>query len=289
MFYVWIALIILGQVKPLWKWVQRNRAKNWPLTSGTIESVTVDEAKRGFFSSSSFGRSPSHIAEINYVYSVGGIGATGIYKRDYYTQDEAWDFVRDLKGKPVAIHYNPDKPSFSALSEPSLETALQNRAPESESYRPTSTNRISPLLVPFLWVFVALSAIGLAVSLYVHLGAVRGQRVVPEPFFWMLHVGIFVVWFPAIYVAKQRIGSLQRKEFLESSIEGFTRMDALYGLRLLWIRSVELRLLPPTNADRFQRRGHTDYRMARILWALDGILFCCAGYLVHGSKLRRNL
>jgi hypothetical protein len=220
MFYVWAALIVLGQVKPLWKWIQRNRAKNWPITSGTIESATVDEAKRGFFSSSAFGRSPSHVAELNYVYSVGGIGATGVYKRGFGTEDEAWDFVRDLKGKPIAVHYNPDKPSASALSEPSIDTALQNRAPEPASSRPAPTKSISPLLAPFLWVFVAMSAIGLALSLYVHLGAVRGQRVAPEPFFWALHIGIFVVWFPAIYVAKQRIGNLQRKDFWKVVLKG---------------------------------------------------------------------
>ena len=220
MVYVWIALIALGQVKPLWKWIQRNRAKSWPLTSGTIEFATVDEVKRGLFSSNSFGRSSSHVAEINYAYSVGGIGATGIYKRDFATEDEAWDFVRDLKGKPIAVHYNPDKPSASALSEPSLDTALQNRAPEPASSRPVPTKSISPLLAPFLWVFVALSAIGLVLSLYVHLGAVRGQRVAPEPFFWALHIGIFVVWFPAIYVAKQLIGNLQRKDFWKVVLKG---------------------------------------------------------------------
>jgi hypothetical protein len=220
MVYVWIALIALGQVKPLWKWIQRNRAKSWPLTSGAIEFATVDEVKGGLFSSHSFGRSSSHVAEINYAYSVGGIGATGIYKRDFATEDEAWDFVRDLKGKPVAIHYNPDKPSVSALSEHSLETALQNRAPKSATYRPTLPNRIDPLLARFLWVFVALSAIGLVVSLYVHLGAVRGQRVAPELFFWALHIGIFVVRFPAIYVAKQRIGNLQRKDFWKVVLQG---------------------------------------------------------------------
>jgi hypothetical protein len=40
-----------------------------------------------------------------------------------------------------------------------------------------------------------------------------GRRVVPEPFFWILHMVIFVVWFPAVIVAKQRVGNLNRKDF----------------------------------------------------------------------------
>jgi hypothetical protein len=40
--------------------------------------------------------------------------------------------------------------------------------------------------LPFLWVFVLLSGIGLAVSLWVRLGDVMGRRVAPEAFFWML-------------------------------------------------------------------------------------------------------
>ena len=39
-----------------------------------------------------------------------------------------------------------------------------------------------------------------------------GRRVAPEAFFWMLHIGIFVVWFPAVLVAQRLVGNVNRKD-----------------------------------------------------------------------------
>jgi hypothetical protein len=47
----------------------------------------------------------------------------------------------------------------------------------------------------------------------VHFGAVAGKKVAPEPFFWMLHVGIFVVWFPAVLVANRRVGKSSPRNY----------------------------------------------------------------------------
>jgi len=46
-----------------------------------------------------------------------------------------------------------------------------------------------------------------------HLGAVMGQRVAPEAFFWILHIGAFVVWLPAVLVAQRLVGKLNRRDF----------------------------------------------------------------------------
>jgi hypothetical protein len=66
-------------------------------------------------------------------------------------------------------------------------------------------------LRPFIWIFVWLSVIGLLVSLWVHVGAVMG-RTVPSAF-WVLHFGIFVVWFPAVLVAQRLVGNANRRDF----------------------------------------------------------------------------
>ena len=58
-----------------------------------------------------------------------------------------------------------------------------------------------------------LAGIGLVVSVWVHVGAVMGQRVAPAYFFWVLHAGIFVVWFPAVLAAKALLGDQTRKDF----------------------------------------------------------------------------
>ena len=222
MFYVWLGLTAAGWLKPLWRWIQRNRAKSWPTATGQIESATVNKSKGFLVSSTPRRGSLPYVAELGYSYSVAGQAEAGFYKREFGTEEEAWEFVRDLKGKPAAVHYNPNKPATSALSEPSVETLLQTRAPRpaGEMFTSGSANSISPLLSRFLWVFVVLSAVGLVVSLWVHLGAVAGRRVAPKAFFWILHVGIFVVWFPAVFVAQKRVGNVQRKDYWKIVLNG---------------------------------------------------------------------
>jgi|SRR5215467_803339 len=163
MFYVWLGLIAVGWLKPLWRWIQRIRAKSWPLTTGQIESATVNKSK-GFLDSSL-----RYVAELGYSYSVTGQTEAGFYKREFRTEEEAWEFVRDLKGKPVAVHYNPNKAATSTLSELSVENLLQTRAPLpiGEMFTSRSASSISPLLSRFVWVFVVLSAVCLVVSLWV--------------------------------------------------------------------------------------------------------------------------
>ncbi len=76
----------------------------------------MTESKRSFISTTSRGNSPKFVVELGYSFSVAGSIETDIYKRDFNTDEEALEFQRDLKGKPVAVHYNPNKPSNSALS-----------------------------------------------------------------------------------------------------------------------------------------------------------------------------
>ena len=137
-----------------------------------------------------------------------------------------------------------------------------------------------------------LSAIGLGLSLWVHFGAVAGRRVAPEAFFWMLHVGIFVVWFPAVFVATKRVGNAGRKDYLEAGAQGLAGMDALHGVRLLRLCDAELRHFLFPSAPRRQRRQRgksSGSRVARLLWPLDGVLFRRAGYPVLGCRLAGQL
>jgi len=80
-FYVWLALFLAGWLKPLWRWIQRNRASSWPTATGQIESASVNEPKRFFLSTSSRG-SAAYVAELGYSYSVAGTVHAGFYKRD---------------------------------------------------------------------------------------------------------------------------------------------------------------------------------------------------------------
>jgi hypothetical protein len=205
-FYVWLAFILAGFAKPAWNRLRNQRATSWPVTDGRVESVQIDKPSLSFTTKRGY-----YIAELGYSYSVAGTRNSGRYKRDFPTQHEAEEFVRDLRGTAVVVHYRADRASSSTLLEADIQTLLQNRAPAPVSDFP-SESPVPDWLRPFLWLFIFLSAIGLCLSLWIHLGAVMGRRVAPQAFLWMLQVGIFVVWLPAILVAQKLVGNVNRKD-----------------------------------------------------------------------------
>jgi hypothetical protein len=105
--------------------------------------------------------SSCYFAELGYSYSVAGSSHSGRYKREFPTEHEAEEFVRDLKGKPVAVHCNSTSPSSSALLEPDIDVPLQNRAPAPAADFPSAANSVPDWIRPFLWVLVLLSGVGL--------------------------------------------------------------------------------------------------------------------------------
>jgi Protein of unknown function (DUF3592) len=213
--WVWLAFLLVGAVKAMWRKMKTRMVNSWPSVTGKIEQVDVNEPK-GFLGLKT-SNTPRYFAEITYSYGVGGNTYTGTNRRDFGDQDEAWDFLRDLKDKAVVVHYNPGKPRASSLSEPSLEVLLQTRTPiPPGSSRATRT--IPEWIRPFLWLFVCLSLLGLVLSLYVHINALMGKQM--PSIFWGLHVGIFVVWGPAVFVAQKRVGSTARKDFWKAVLKG---------------------------------------------------------------------
>lgn len=213
--WVWIAFVLIGWIAPLWKWLQRNRASGWPIADARIESVEVTKpgfsftTKRGYYS-----------AQLGYSYSVAGSIHSGIYKRDVPSEPEAEEFVRDLKGKSFPTHYDPSNPSRSLLLEPDIETLLQARAPIEGGELAIAGPSLPNWTRPFLWLFIGIATTGLVLSLWVHIGAVMGKRVAPESYFWMLHIGIFVVWFPAVFVAQRLVGNVNRNDVWKVVLKG---------------------------------------------------------------------
>lgn len=205
-FYVLAAYCFAALVVSFGPWFQRRRTEGWPVAEGRIESVDVTEGKPSWYST---GIGSPVIAELGYSYSVVGSAKSGRYRRDFPTEQEAREFVRDLKGKPVAVCYDPRKPCKSRLSEHAIETLLQNRPPalpgESEDVFPGWAK-------PLLWIFIAISTVGLVLSLCVHLGAMMGARLAP-PAFFIIPGGLFIVW-PAVVFAGWRVaGSVDRKYY----------------------------------------------------------------------------
>lgn len=64
-----------------------------------------------------------------------------------------------------------------------------------------------------------IAAIGLALSLWVHIGAVMGLVVAPQALFFMLHIGIFVVWVPTVITART-VRPARPTDFWKGAFEG---------------------------------------------------------------------
>ena len=75
-------------------------------------------------------------------------------------------------------------------------------------------------LKPILYPFIALSALGLVLSLVVHILSLVG---LPNPLgesAWLLHVGIFVVWFPAVFVSQRLARDFPQKDLWKATLRG---------------------------------------------------------------------
>ena len=215
-FDVWIAFVLLGFAKPIWRWLDRKRAESWPATQGRVESTKIND--RNSFRSSS---SSSSIAMFEYSYEVGGTKYVGTYKKQFGTDEESGDFLRNIISKDIKVQYNPDKPSRSFVLDDSVSSLLSSRSPSAAS--PLEIHRYwNPLpiwLTRVLPLFEALAIIGFAMSVLVNVGALT-SRWTPPSYFWALHVGIFVVFFPAVFVAQKRVGSTHRRDFWKVVLKG---------------------------------------------------------------------
>lgn len=68
--------------------------------------------------------------------------------------------------------------------------------------------------------FILLSAIGLILSIIVHVIALSGNEVPYSNFVWGLHGGIFIVWFPAILASFRLTKDFKRKDFWKAVLRG---------------------------------------------------------------------
>ena len=75
---------------------------------------------------------------------------------------------------------------------------------------------MKPLLLPF----VGLAAIGLALSLAVHLCALLGQPIALGHRVWFLHLGIFAVWIPTVIIGSLASRDTSRKDFWKVALRG---------------------------------------------------------------------
>jgi hypothetical protein len=75
-------------------------------------------------------------------------------------------------------------------------------------------------LRPFILFFAALAGLGLALSIIFHVEALAGLQGPLGEYEWVLHVGIFVVWLPAVIVSSQLTVDFKRRDFWKAALRG---------------------------------------------------------------------
>jgi hypothetical protein len=284
--YVWLAFLLGGWLLSLWRWLQREQAKSWPATSASIDSASIAEPKRFLGLTLQQNRSRTYVAVLAYSYNLSGSVFSGQYKRTFASEAEAQDFLRDLQGQPVTVQYNPNKPARSFLLESTVETLLRNRPPVPDLGEADWRESLPNWLKPLVGLFALLSLIGLILSLWVHIGALFGRRVAPEYFFWGLHAGIFVVFFPAIFVAQKRVGSTTRKDFWKAVTKGSPdglRYLLYFFFAYAFVNFAIFMAQAPTGK-------HPDRTPAMVWRGFSGhwMLFYCASFAILSSALRSS-
>jgi hypothetical protein len=73
---------------------------------------------------------------------------------------------------------------------------------------------------PLIGFFTALAVVGLALSVLSHLAALLGQQGPLANYSWVLHLGIFVVWIPAVMVSQKLTAEVPRKDFWQAVLRG---------------------------------------------------------------------
>jgi hypothetical protein len=182
---------------------------------GRIESTSVAQ-KKSFWT----GNRTPFTAELAYSYTLDGQYLSGVYSRPFHTEAEGAEFVRDLQGVTAIVSYNPQLPKQCTLAESSVSSLLNTRPPRPEGEFEIPVAGVPAWTKLLLWPLVGFAALGLALSVWVHFGAVLGQRVAPPVFFFGLHIGAIAIWFPAAFVAQKRIGGTRRNDFWKLALRG---------------------------------------------------------------------
>jgi hypothetical protein len=76
---------------------------------------------------------------------------------------------------------------------------------------------------PSLLFLAALALIGLALSILCHLAALSGSAGPLGRFAWLLHIGVFVVWIPAVLISGRKARTVNRRDFWKVALRACPR------------------------------------------------------------------
>jgi len=191
--FPFITIVILLVLLGIWERLVRIRARSWPVAQGNIDSIKIEERK---------GKHHRWYARLYYSFSVLGRRYTGRYSQEFSYQDDAENWIRDLQGKPVAVHYSSRFPALSSILDDDLQALLAARPPIATGTEP------SPVPVPQLtgWkralglVLLAIAAVGFIVSAMVHISAWLAPNSASDFPWTPIHVLCFVTFVNTIAI-----------------------------------------------------------------------------------------
>jgi hypothetical protein len=103
------AMAAFGMKKLYQKWRQNKAMAGWPATDATMQSGEVhNKGWRNFW------------VEITYTYYVGEY-RTGKHVHRFHREEDADEFVRQVKDKHVQVHYDSSAPDKSVILDRDLE------------------------------------------------------------------------------------------------------------------------------------------------------------------------
>jgi hypothetical protein len=282
LFKVWTALFLMGWLLPLWRWLQREQQKSWPATSGRIDSAHIGEPKRFLGLTLPASNNEKFIGVLAYSYDLSGDTFHGEYRRSFASEDAAVEFLRGLQGKTVSVQHHPNKSARSVLLEETVESLLRSRPPLPDA--PDWKDSLPRWLKPFIGIFAFLALIGLLLSICVHIEALFSRQ--PSSASWGLHVGVFVVFIPAILVAQKRLGTTRGKDFWKAVTKG-SPDGVRYMLYFLFAYAFITGLLsflqsPPGTVP--SRDTAPDWRGVSAIW----MVFYWASFAILSSALRSS-
>ena len=91
-------------------------------------------------------------------------------------------------------------------------------------------------MTALLYPVVGLALLGLVASAIVHLTTLLGMA--PLRYAWVLHVGVFVVWLPAVVIAYKQTAEFRQKDFWKAALRGCPPwasrgLNVLFGYAML--------------------------------------------------------
>ncbi len=276
-----MAFVLVGWLFPLWRWFQREQQKSWPTINGRIDSAHLGEPRR--FLGLAWGASGNqkHTGVLAYSYDLSGNSYHGEYRRVFATEEAALEFVRGLEGQTVSVQYHPNKSGRSVLLEDTVEALLRVRPvlPDAPDWKDSLPGWVKSCL----HIFTFMALVGLMLSIWVQIASLFGRRL--SPVFWALHVGVFVVFFPAILVAQKRLGTTQRKDFWKAITKG-SPDGVRYMLYFFFAYAATIGLFSFLQAPPGTAPNHdgSDWRGFSAIW----MVFYCASFAILSSALRAS-